>query len=651
MQETFSHYSHTHSRSKSMAPYEYEPLSSPATQIRLLELLPGRAAIECRLKITELEQAEYTYEPISYCWRAFTRENWWGCTYKEKKKQKSFRMLVDGADLYINESLHGALRQMRLSDEVRVLWADAICINQADDVEKAAQVAMMARIYQSGVRTLAWLGKADRRTRKAFVYLKDETHRDSDLFSLSSQHEHAEPELVPSGNPSHDSPDPHGWLRSLRASLRRKRLHASLESIINRPYFRRAWIVQEIAMSYCLSLMCGEFETEWRDLSDEFVGIMPQISGNTCFTALDKLRCGSYHYDLIEVATMVSPTQASDTRDKLYGILGLVSDELMTVNIEVDYTKDSETVFYDFTKRLLLASRNLKVLSMSYGLSPDKPPHVPSWVWNPQPREPHARFSIPSSRSCQYQAAGETQCQPEFWGRILGLRGIVLQKITSVSSGWNTLPRSNLPFHMEDPRLFRQQLLWYLEHRAIGGISETSTDPVTAEHRRGILFRTTWPYKFSSEIPLPACDQLEEARCITKLNGFDCEALKRFGRYVPEGENITTFWARLRLLVAIEMLFIRRALGDPGAKQFTKLIPSFSYLNNRRLARTDGGHIALCPKETEVSDKLVLLKGSDVPFILRPSGEHWQIVGECYVHALMDGSAWDESRCEMLWIE
>lgn len=641
-----------------MAPYKYESLSSPSTQIRLLELLPGHGTIECRLKVTELEQAEYTYEPISYCWKSYSLEHWWGCTYKEKKNQdKDFRILIDGADFDIYESLHGALSKFRLSTGVRVLWADAICIDQENTDEKNAQVPLMASIYKKGKGTLAWLGEADHHTRKAFEYLKGNARRHSDTFSLSSQPEQPEAELVCGNTLSHDAPVHRRCLRDLWASFNKTRLRVSLESIINRPYFRRAWIVQEITKSWSLSLICGDFEMEWRLLSDESLGIIPEFGGDSCFTALDKLRNEQYQYDLMEVASMVSLTQASRAHDKLYGILGLVPGDLMTVKIHVDYKKDPDDVFYDFSKELLIASRKLGVLCMSYGMSPDRPKHVPSWVWNPQPGEPHTRFLVPSSRSNQYHAAADTQWQPEFSGKKLerfeklGLRGIVLQNVTTVSSGWNTLPRSSLPFYMEDPRPFLQQVLWYFEHRAIGGINKGSNGLVTAENRRDILFRTTWPYKFSTETPLPECDQLEEVRTIAKLTRFDSEIVKRFGRYIPGEKKQMTSWARFKLLVAIEAFLIRRALGNPAAKQFDRLVPSFSYLNNRRLARTDAGDIALCPKETAVNDKIVLLQGSDVPFVLRPTGDNWRIVGECYVHTLMRGWAWDESRCEKLWIE
>ncbi|KAK2603117.1 hypothetical protein N8I77_009597 [Diaporthe amygdali] len=532
-----------------MAPYQYEPLSSPTTQIRLLELLPGRGIIQCRLKITELKEATDTYEPISYCWKSYSRIPWFGITYKEKN-QKSFRVRVDGGDYRISENLHGALRQVRLkSEKVRVLWADAICINQADNEEKSAQVALMAQIYESGFRTLVWLGEADHRTRKAFEVLRDCAHRDSEY---STELEQSDPEPGSSGNqssirsahsnfsvpsgieqtadsePASSFTRSHGihwkWWKSLRFRFNDERLIISVQSIIDRPYFRRAWVVQEIAKSRRVVVMCGKYETAWFDLFDEFddgnLGIRVQASGSDCYTAMVELWYSKLKYDLLEVASMVSPTQASDPRDKLYGVLGLVPNDLMTVKIDIDYTKCFEEVFYDFSKRLLLANERLAVLSMSYGVSQDKPRNVPSWA---------------------------------------------------------------------------QMLLEY--------------------------------------------------------SRFDSEIMKRLGEHLPEAPRRITMWTRFKLIAAIEALSARRLLGSAAMTDIFELFPPVSNLINRRLARTDAGQLALCPKETAVNDKLVLLQGSDVPFMLRPIGNHWQIVGECYVHEVMDGSAWDESRCEMLWIE
>lgn len=633
--------------------YQYQPLSSPSTQIRLLELLPGRGIIQCRLKVTELEEAQDTYEPISYCWKAYNRESWFGSTYKEKKKQKTFRVRVDGANFSITESLHGALRQMRFESRARLLWADAICINQDDDKEKSAQVAMMAQIYKGGFRTLAWLGEADHRTRKALKFLKDRADRAWQPRDPSPGTEQSEQEMNSSAPQKPNFTVIYAWLPALWNNFCYRRSEVAVESTIGRPYFTRAWVVQEIANSDRVLFMCGKYIISWEDLVHGFSATNYSLTGYTSFNALKFIRRSLQDCDLMDVAKMASPTQASDPRDKLYCLLGLVPDEAMTVDITVDYDKDPGEVFYDFTKGLLLSDTKLTVLSMSYGCSPAKPRHMPSWVWNPQPDEPHDRISFFDRHTNHYQAARNSESQPQICGKILGLRGILLQTVTTVTSGFERIRRPNLPlFHVDDPRDDLQKILSYLEKMDVGGINEVSADSTTAERRRYILFRTVWPYNFSNKTPLPAFDELQETQTVMDLNHFDSMIVERYGRYVPGDLKHITHWSRFRLLVAVEMWFIRNTLGDPAAQEFFELW--YFYLQHqaeRRLAKTDTGHLALCPKETSVNDKLVLLQGSGVPFILRPIGDHWQIVGECYVHELMDGSAWDESRCEMLLIE
>lgn len=628
--------------------YKYQPLSSPSTQIRLLELLPGRGIIQCRLKVTELEEAQDTYEAISYCWKAYTRESWFGSTYKEKKKQKRFRVRIDEANFYITENLHGALLQMRSESRARVLWADAICINQEDDKEKSAQVAMMAQIYKGGFRTLAWLGEADHGTRRAFHFLKECANRQSQDTSQSSPLEHLEPEIIPSISRMSSSPAIYRLLPVVWDWFRERRVQVSVESIFGRPYFRRTWVVQEIAKSSCVLFLCGKFVIPWVDLSNAFSELNYWMPSGDSFSALGDILRSLCDYDLMEVVMMASSTQASDPRDKLYGVLGLVPGGGKTADITIDYDREPVEVFYNFTKGLLLFSTKLAVLSMSYGCSPNKPRHVPSWVWNPQPDEPYGRFSLPYPN--EYQAALDSVSQPSFCDRMLGLRGIVLHTVTAVSSVWNPESPPNLRFPTNMASYTLRVLLWYFEFRAIGNIDQSSLDPATAESRKDIWFRTVWPTEFSQK-PLTIHEQSEHTRRMMKFTRFDSEMVDRFGKYVSEGKKPPTTWTKFKLLSAISTLTIRRLLGNLAAKKFEDRMPPYMYPNNRRLARTDGGHIALCPKETSINDKVVLLQGSDVPFLVRPIGEHWQIVGECYFHALMDGSAWDESRCEMLWIE
>lgn len=55
---------------------------------------------------------------------------------------------------------------MALPDKPRVLWIDAICINQADMQERSRQVTMMGDIYTLTAQNLVFLGAGGKKTAK-----------------------------------------------------------------------------------------------------------------------------------------------------------------------------------------------------------------------------------------------------------------------------------------------------------------------------------------------------------------------------------------------------------------------------------------------------------------------------------------------------
>lgn len=231
-----------------MAPYQYEPLDSPATQIRLLDLLPGRGTIKCRLKVVDLEKARNTYEPLSYCWRTTVRY----LLRPKSKQQKCCRIWLDGADLVINSNLSEALRQLRLSGGVRTLWADAICINQNDNLEKSFQVSMMADIYRSGSRTVAWLGRGSLWSERSFRYLEKMADRRKNQSPADARAPEADSDYTAGEDPGLRSvwkstadqtrERRFAWLRSLWDLQSISHLQHSLHLFIGKAYFKRAWV-------------------------------------------------------------------------------------------------------------------------------------------------------------------------------------------------------------------------------------------------------------------------------------------------------------------------------------------------------------------------------------------------------------------------
>jgi hypothetical protein len=75
---------------------------------------------------------------------------------------------VNGGTLFISENLRNALIDLRYPDLPRIIWADAICINQEDAAEWVSQVASMRSIYRSASQTVVWLGPETKKTRRAF---------------------------------------------------------------------------------------------------------------------------------------------------------------------------------------------------------------------------------------------------------------------------------------------------------------------------------------------------------------------------------------------------------------------------------------------------------------------------------------------------
>jgi hypothetical protein len=120
-----------------MSQYSYSPLRSEHNSIRLLRLLPSEddaAPIQCELFEYTLHdsRSHHLYEALSYVWGDLA----------DKRP-----ILMHGHIFSVTVNLQAALLRLRNHAMQRVLWIDAICINQDDQEEKAYQIQAMANIY------------------------------------------------------------------------------------------------------------------------------------------------------------------------------------------------------------------------------------------------------------------------------------------------------------------------------------------------------------------------------------------------------------------------------------------------------------------------------------------------------------------------
>lgn len=129
------------------AALHYKPLDAERQEIRVLDVAPGSgdSMVEATTRpISLLVEPTPAYETISYCWGP---------------PRDPASMKINGEIVEVPASAEEATRQMRYSDKSRVLWIDAICINQESTTERNQQVALMSQVYSLGERNLVYLGE------------------------------------------------------------------------------------------------------------------------------------------------------------------------------------------------------------------------------------------------------------------------------------------------------------------------------------------------------------------------------------------------------------------------------------------------------------------------------------------------------------
>ncbi|KAL0262203.1 hypothetical protein SLS55_003642 [Diplodia seriata] len=233
----------------------YQPLPPHSNTVRLLEIQPGTLAepIHCHLFSSSLDPslAPPSYEAISYVW---------GCPDLREPVR------CNDTTISITSNLADALRRFRSPTDGRVVWADGICINQADDREKGHQVRLMRMIYKRAARVLVWLGRPapgdEQQPRAAFdalCALANQTRAAGEPPAAWDDEQPSPAITTTSSSTRRTDPDdslPPSQFSSGTANGGRKRTSAlladrwaALAPFYALPWFRRVWVIQEIALS------------------------------------------------------------------------------------------------------------------------------------------------------------------------------------------------------------------------------------------------------------------------------------------------------------------------------------------------------------------------------------------------------------------
>jgi hypothetical protein len=182
----------------------------PLDYIRLLRIEAGvdESPIRCRLVTTSLE-ASPPYEALSYAWGSTEQDSIITC---------------DDVPLFVTQNLYDAIQYLRNQEHERIIWIDAVCINQRHDKERTEQVGIMKDIYAKAFCVVIWLGRETSEDKLAFSML----NRFKELFAKYGLVDFGPFPDQDLGFPPHIDPD---W----RALVR----------LFQREWFQRIWVVQE----------------------------------------------------------------------------------------------------------------------------------------------------------------------------------------------------------------------------------------------------------------------------------------------------------------------------------------------------------------------------------------------------------------------
>lgn len=545
---------------------------------RLVELLPGYQLdrIEVRLSVIDIHDGP-RFDALSYVW---------GDAHDTAK------ITCDGHDFDITINLQRALLRARHIDRARLLWVDAICINQHDLEERAAHVAYMGRIYeQADVVLIHLTGDTQGHERE----VKELVEQVGDLINRYDGDIDVMPAL--------DGNDP--FLEDKRWVF--------LASMLQCRWFARAWVVQEVGLARDPRVWYGDAEFSYRDVTRLALWqqqCAPQLVAraglefNTIhiewldWTGAPEASGKSPDRTFLELMNQASGLGCSDPRDHIYSLLGHPLAQLpgsKGLIVTPDYERPVPDVYRELAMNLLQLPGGLRILS-AVEHSEQPPMDFPSWVslWT----EGITMCNLGIFPGFYYDASGGLDdVEPlVLGGTLLRLKGLVLDVVAHA-----------YPFSDQDMEFPRQT-----------GTLDTISDNVMANN-----YAT--PYSSAERV-----DSFS-LTLVAGLSGYDeAETPKALPRH---RSNFSAYWHYPSASHSSSS-----SSGDAERFWTEMRLTSMS----RSFFTTEKGYFGLGPRITQPGDSCVIFPGGKVPFVIReaPDQENcWRLIGECYIHGVMRGEA------------
>ncbi|KAF2715953.1 HET-domain-containing protein [Polychaeton citri CBS 116435] len=681
-----------HFQANHLLDFTYDPL--PVVEgkhtIRLMILEPGESGdvLTCTMADTTLEESS-SFESVSYCWG---------------DEQYTHTISLNGRNFLIRYNLALALLYLRQPDTPRRLWIDALCINQLDDEERSSQVGMMSRIYGRAEQTIVWLGTYHQDSAAGFRMLRRLAEEAKNKVTKTRSLEQVDYHSL-TGNYSYETMRQTGWLKrstseGLEADAFEDPEIDGVQGLLYQDWFARIWVIQEISLCKKATFVWFDDTLDWETMrlglaegliSDFF---QQTVLGLLRFDVFDKYRSiasidqleaqPNPAIRLLHLLARFHDWEATDKRDKVYGLLGLVGDGGSDLGMVADYSLGVAETYTKAAIVILHRTKDLKILGRCIanvgGLIEGLPSWVPDWSNTAEAAMPFDEGV--TGHAGTFQATDSSEASIDFREDSLSLRGYEIDKVAAVGDMLPSVTRGSfddyhdpegkeplLDQYFDDPnindpiefiksqglgRFERTRLYWKLIPRT-GLVIHSKMKPI-ADYLRTLACWSELARCYEKDQSYVSGDTNSNAFMMTLVAGCLPNGLtqtkEEYDRWIGSLAPIRRLLKHKvdkhdHVFVTLALYYYMKHTWE-GYDPFNALL---EHARLRCLARTEKGYLALVPPDTQVGDSLGLFEGGRWPIVFRKSNgtdEH-TVVGDSYVHGIMDGSAFNSSKCKVMW--
>lgn len=613
-------------------------------EIRLLRIDPGEhgSPLRCALKPIEVDKIKasvLTFQALSYAWGDSAADHF--ITVYDlvnvaddlhHGQPRTADSGIEGSEpplrvLPIRKNLFEALQRIRDTQRYTWLWVDAICIDQNCDPDKSCQLPNMPHIYSNAWNVIVWLGEEEDYANELDLAVA----LIPELLNMDRIDSFLENAITPS-EASSDA-----W--------------RAFGNILQRPWFSRRWVIQELAYAKNISIRIRHHVLSWVDFLDA-VDIYARHDTNEhgrgpadekridCGRAMALLELSQNIFQnpsgpkednrtklrsLESLVLLASSFQVSEVRDTIYALLCLCNDisathdytgfaSLQGSDIRGDYSQHPVQIFSDFVQYSVKKSDSLDILCRPWATWPNRSIYkpylsriLPGWIRvasfagrSPLKRIQQSEIFLGPPGQPLYNASlglPKDEIFVTLDGDVLQTYGVLIGEVSRVSS---------IVSGKEIPTDALEILGWH-------GKVETCFDDV--------FWRTLVANRNASGKTAPAWYRR------TCASAFSTPGLLKPQLDLTEhgGQKIQSRMVREYLQ--------RVAQATEGRR-------SFECDNNEISGKASPG---IGPSEVVAGHSVAILFGCSVPVVLKPvkslkdTSRDFRIIGPCYLHGYMEG--------------